>query len=664
MNKKNSSEHSAKFVFTVGILNFDSEETIGYLLKDLSDCVLNYSTEVIILDTGSRDRSLEVISRYKSHFKHFRVMYYHRSSFSFGMARNFLVQHAQGRYICFLSSDLRIVSKDFLPQFYNKLSIAKVVAVYGKQVAKKEHKLYYQFELYSKFWYLENARSHKENIFLSNVFACYNRDYLLHNQFIEGGGEDIYMGGQIIRDGLRIEYIPNSIVIHSHNYILIDYLNRQKEEFSNYKHFKVKLVSHKFSKFLCLFHYPTSFLNKVCLVIEIFLFYLIKIMAYLSHTFVNKHYPLLGRSYFRKHIGVIGLRGYPSLYSGFETFIAELMNGKSRCNFSYNLYCRAKFQSKIISNDNLTTISIHTPNHKYFDAIFYALKASLQSVMIGDQAILFLGIANTFFIFLNKLFGQKIIVNVDGLDWERERWNLFGKLYLKCYEKIVVKLADIIICDSKRITKYYRNKYGLRNVIYIPYGANVKERNNTALLKRFNISAKKYVHFTGRLTPENGVDELIKAFKKLNTKHKCVIIGDSVNEERYKKHLFNLVASDKRFVFTGFLQKRDYEIISSNSLAYVETKKVGGTHPSLLEAMAFKLPILSKKIIYHSEVLGDNAYYFSNVTELQLLLQKLISKQLSFSMKIKRNTRSLDREYSWKKVIPQYEKLFYRLLKA
>ncbi len=364
-----------------------------------------------------------------------------------------------------------------------------------------------------------------------------------------------------------------------------------------------------------------------------------------------------------KSIGIIGIRGYNVIYSGFETFVTYLTK-KSSKGVYYYLFCRNSYQKRLYQKKNMSLILVPSIKNKYIETPFYSLLSNLYSLVKKTDIILYLGLSNSPFVLIQKIAGRKIIVNVDGLDWERKRWNILGKLYLRFCELLTVLFADIIISDSLTIYRRYKKKYSYKRIVFIPYGAEVKIRKPGKVLKKYGLKSNEYFHFVGRLTPENSVEDLILAMKKVKTDFKCVIVGDSIYEDLYKGQLLDLAKNDNRIIFTGFLKGKDYEEICSNSALYIESKEVGGIHPSLLEAMAFGNNIIAKDIIPLRDVLENTSLYYTNGSK-----DKNLAKMLSYFLKNRRKfvsnphvTKNLiKRKFNWNKVIKAYEELFYTL---
>lgn len=358
-------------------------------------------------------------------------------------------------------------------------------------------------------------------------------------------------------------------------------------------------------------------------------------------------------------IGIIGIRGYRAVYSGFETFVKKLVEKSNKKKFFYVLFVRSLYQNKArVLPKNISLVTIPTLKGKYIESFFYSLASTLISLTKRIDVVLYLGLPNTFLIFTQKLFSRKVVVNVNGFDWKRKRWNFFGKLYLRLCKILTVIFADVIITDSKEIESYYKNRYKLKKITYIPYGAEVNKTSSGKILKKFGLIPKKYIYTVGRFTPENSLEDLILAFQKLKTNLKCVIIGDSVYEAKYKQYLLDLSKNYPKIIFTGFLQEKDYKKICSNAILYVETKTQGGIHPSLLEAMAYGNCVIAKKLNSHIEVLGKNGIYYQNENDLNKKISLLIDKPKLLESIGQKNQIIIKKKFNWKDIIKKYEIIF------
>lgn len=361
------------------------------------------------------------------------------------------------------------------------------------------------------------------------------------------------------------------------------------------------------------------------------------------------------------NIGIIGIRGYKSVYSGFETLVTNLVEKSSKKNFYY-IFSRQSYKKREESGRIFEELTLFTLKNKYLETPSYAIISTIRSLFLPVDTVLYLSVANTPVIWLQKLKRRKVIVNVDGLDWKRERWNFFGKLYLKTCELIMVRFSDILIADSKYVYEYYTKQYPKKKIIHITYGAGVQKTiSSKKTMKKFGLEANRYFLFVGRYTPENKIDDLLLAFIKLKTDYKCVVVGDSFFEKKYKTYLQNIAKNDKRIVFAGFLKRDSYEEILKNCYCYIETKSVGGVHLSLLEAMAFGKCVIARNLPEHKEALSKTGLYFGTdepVENLTIQMGKILNKRSLVKKLGKLAEGRVEKVYSWDKVIKQYQELF------
>jgi glycosyltransferase involved in cell wall biosynthesis len=231
---------------------------------------------------------------------------------------------------------------------------------------------------------------------------------------------------------------------------------------------------------------------------------------------------------------------------------------------------------------------------------------------------------------------------------------------LACY------LPDAVITDSRYIQSYYRRKFG-KETSYLPYGYEPRPGKDKGLLKSFGLAAGKYLVWVGRLVPDNHTDELLGAFKGVRAPLKCVVIGDDRLEGSFKRKIVRMGAADPRVVFTGFLERGKYSALVKNAFLYVETKRSGGTHPSLVEAMGFGTLVVSNDHPGAKEVLGKGAVFYKkgSIPSLTRALEGALSLSRGERGRIKKGALGIVRDkYSWGKIIKGYERLFLDLTES
>ncbi len=230
---------------------------------------------------------------------------------------------------------------------------------------------------------------------------------------------------------------------------------------------------------------------------------------------------------------------------------------------------------------------------------------------------------------LPKFFGKKVVVTIHGLDWKREKWGPIAGSYIMLGEKCAVKYADEIIVLSPSMQRYFLNTYG-RNTVYIPNGVTKPKIRNVGLIKdKFGLEKEGYILFLGRLVPEKGLTYLIQAFKQVRTSKKLVIAGASSDTDNFVNALKHSAQSDRRIIFTDFVQGQILEELYSNAYIYVLPSDLEGMPLGLLEAMSFGNCCVVSDIPECTGIVGDKALCFhrGNVDELANCLQKLCDEE-------------------------------------
>lgn len=362
-------------------------------------------------------------------------------------------------------------------------------------------------------------------------------------------------------------------------------------------------------------------------------------------------------------IAMLGTRGIPASYSGFETCVEELGRRLVERGHQVTVYCRShhiKIKEPIYRGMRL--VRLPSIQNKYLDTIVHAFLSSLHAAFQEFDITLYFIAGNSLVTFIPRLAGKKVVLNVDGLDWQREKWPTLAKKYIQFAEYLATIFPDAVVTDSRVIQDYYHKTYG-KGSTYIAYGADVERAPSGEYLQRYGLRERGYILFVGRLVPENCAHHLVEAFEGLETDLKCVIVGDAPYAEAYIASLKS--AENPKIIFTGYLFGQGYRELSSHAYLFVETSAVGGTHPALLEAMAFGNCVIVNDTPQNLEVMGgaDLAYDGSlGAPSLRQQLERLISNPALVEDYQRRALERVRKHYSWDRVTDQYESLFYRLL--
>ena len=315
----------------------------------------------------------------------------------------------------------------------------------------------------------------------------------------------------------------------------------------------------------------------------------------------------------KKKIGIIGIRGLPAMYGAFDRFVEQFViskNLKQKDIFFY-ISCDSYFKRFEINNTNVKRVFVY--RGKSFLILLSYLISIIKMYLSGVRLFMFFGYGAAPFFPLLKILNCKIICNPDGIEWRRPEGR-FKKMYFKFCEKIISKINIIRIFDSKVIERYYGINHSAKGLtIYYP---SVFENH-----KIVKINKKKYERFyiIGRLLEENNTEMIIKAFCRLEKYKKLYIIGKSNNY--FEKKIRPLFINSKNIIHLGPIY--DYNKlfkVCKNFNYYVHGHSVGGTNPTLIEAINLQKPIISFNTSFNREILNDNALYFSNEKELYNIL--------------------------------------------
>jgi len=364
-------------------------------------------------------------------------------------------------------------------------------------------------------------------------------------------------------------------------------------------------------------------------------------------------------------IAIIGSKGMPPSFGGFETFVYEIAKRVNNKN-NISLIVYGESPNKVIIRDEYQGIRrVAIPRKGRLNVIRNRITAINDAVNIEKvDAIYLLGYISAPFINWNNLKQRniKIILNPDGLEWKRSKYNFIVRKYLRYCEKVGVSKSDVIIVDSKAIGNYIHNNYN-KKTIYITYGFNsqINQCNSNDILGSLGLSEKSYYVVVGRCVPENNILEIVKGFKLSSISKKLIIVAN-FSSDSYSKKVIRLCKSDERIILHEPIYEMDkLYFLRENAFGYIHGHSVGGTNPSLVEAMGSGNIVIAHNNEFNREVLGEElGYFFYNEFELKEILETL-EKERNLDIKrnlIKERAHSL---YNWDFVSSSYLELFASL---
>jgi glycosyltransferase involved in cell wall biosynthesis len=360
-------------------------------------------------------------------------------------------------------------------------------------------------------------------------------------------------------------------------------------------------------------------------------------------------------------IAILGTRGIPASYGGFETFAEHLSTRLVARGHEVTVYGRAHYVSpRQLEYHGVQLKVLPTIRHKYFDTVVHCFLSTIHAVSGRFDAALICNAANAPFAPILRLTGTPVALNVDGLEHKRKKWGWLGRRYYLAAERLATMLPNVMVTDAQVIQDYYLARYNAESQM-IAYGSEVERRPDRAAVRRWRAEPNRYVLYVSRLEPENNARLVIEAFKKVRTAYRLLIVGDAPYAHDYITDLKERARGDKRIVFTGFVFGQDYRALQQNAYCYVHATEVGGTHPALLEAMGYGNCVLTLATPENIEAVGDAGIPYADEFDLAEKLQRVLRDGSLVQSYRNRAQIRVQRYYDWDRVVDQYESLFAQM---
>ena len=369
------------------------------------------------------------------------------------------------------------------------------------------------------------------------------------------------------------------------------------------------------------------------------------------------------------NISLLGTRGIPSNYGGFETALEEIAPRLVEMGHQVTVYCRTnniKYLDDVYKGVKL--VKLPTISNKNFDTIVHSLFSTFHVVFLSrprPDVCIYFGPGNAMWTIFPRITGIPTAINIDGLDWKRKKWGRFAKQFLRNSEKLACRFANRIITDANVIRDYYMSRYQTSSVM-IPYGCNPYSLldDDPEILAKYGLENLRYVFYVGRLEPENNVDVLVKAFTQIDSEYHLVIVGDVPSPTDYSRKL--KATNHPRIHFTGFVYGRDYKVLSSLATIYVQPTEVGGTHPALVEAMAYGNCVVVNGTPENLEVIGDVGFSYppGDVDGLKEILTDLFKHPEAVKEHQERALKRATETYNWNRISRDYLQVCWDISKA
>lgn len=357
-----------------------------------------------------------------------------------------------------------------------------------------------------------------------------------------------------------------------------------------------------------------------------------------------------------KKIALIGTQGIPARYGGFETLVENLVSKKQSEELQYTVFCSSVDLNTHGDHCNGARLKYIPLKANGISSTFYDILSMIKAIN-GYDAIVVLGVSGGIFFPVFKLLcRKKLIVNIDGLEWKRNKWKGVAKFFLRVCEEFALRFSDVVIADNQGIVNYIRKRYKKKTVL-IAYGSDhvkreLSEQEQQGILNRYEVKSQSYYISICRIEPENNCELILDVFTR--TGKPLIFIGNWDNSE-YGRNLKGKYSMWQNIRLLNAIY--DLEILytlRSHSKGYIHGHSAGGTNPSLVEAMFCKCNVVAFNVVYNRETTANEATYFTDGIDLALITSRendvASNSQAMYELAME--------QYTWKIIAQKYELLY------
>ncbi len=354
---------------------------------------------------------------------------------------------------------------------------------------------------------------------------------------------------------------------------------------------------------------------------------------------------------------ILGTRGIPARYGGFETFAEELSSRLALRGHSMTVYCRERHGEP--EYRGVTLQYLPTLRHKYLDTITHSCLSTLHLCLLRlrgrkQDAVLYCNAANAVFTWMPRITGMPSALNVDGLERNRKKWNAAAKAWYRLSEWLATWMPNVVVTDARAIANYYQERYH-RSSEMIPYGAETGAVATAVEVERLGLKKRRYFLYVSRMEPENNALLVREAFEKIDTPMQLALIGDAPYAAEYIRQV--RATKDPRVVMPGAIYGEGYRELGSHCFAYIHATEVGGTHPALIEAMGRGAFTLYLDTPENAEVAAGAGLPFTRENLTEVMTRVLDMPEADRDAWRGRAVERVKSRYSWDRVTDAYETL-------
>lgn len=362
-------------------------------------------------------------------------------------------------------------------------------------------------------------------------------------------------------------------------------------------------------------------------------------------------------------IGIIGTRGFPIVYSGYETLVAHLAPALAERGHDVTVYChRHLFPTRPKMVDGVRLVYAPGVPSKSLSQLTHSAVSTLHAVFERFDILLYVNSSNGPFGVVFWPGRTKTVINVDGLEWLRPKWRGLGSRYFRWSSELATKTFDSIVTDADAMAQVYRDEFGADSTT-IAYGAPVSSSSEPERVQEFDLEAGEYYLIVGRLVPDNNADLIVAGFEHSKTERKLVVVGDVPQASEFAERVRS--TPDPRVVFTGYVRDQaTLRELYCNSYAYLHGHEFGGTNPALLKALGFGTCVLALDTPFSREVLANDRFglYFDKTPDSVRKAIEHAEESPEWVEKMRSQSRQrISERYTWDRIVTEYEDLFESL---
>jgi len=362
------------------------------------------------------------------------------------------------------------------------------------------------------------------------------------------------------------------------------------------------------------------------------------------------------------HIQILGTRGIPSLHGGFETFAHDLAIFLTERGHKVTVYCQAD-DCDVWHEDNwfgVRRVFIPAPSGTR-GTISFDLKSALHASR-EDGLALTLGYNTAIFSLLYRLVGHRSIMNMDGLEWKRQKWSPPARAWLRLNEWLGARLSNHLVADHPSIAEHLSSHTATSKITMIPYGSHGVDDRDDSILQRFGLERGNYYLLIARPEPENSILEIVSSYSAEKRKIPLVVLGKYSVDNAYHAEVISQAGEGVKFVGPVY-DRAAVASLRIHATAYIHGHQVGGTNPSLVESLAAANPIIAHDNIFTRWVTGDSAMFFNDTDSLRLIFTDLDSTHAMLSPLREASRSRFQQMFCQQAILLQYETLMERFYK-